>query len=63
MNHITKITDYKWVPGSDKKMMYKDDNGEWFVGPKRNIVVGKTVVLEISEGSLEDGYRHIIKFR
>jgi len=63
MKHFIKITDYKWVLGSDKEMMYQDDNGEWFVGPPHNVIVGESFAVEISNGLLEDGYRHIIKFK
>ena len=62
MKHFIKVADYKWAPGSTKKMMYKDDNGEWFVGLPHNVTIGKIVVVEISEGLEKDGYRHIIKF-
>lgn len=62
MKHVMNVTDWKWVSGSDKEMMYKDDKGEWFIGPKHNVVTGKIIVVEISEGPLRDGFRHIIKF-
>lgn len=63
MTHLMKIADFKWKSGSDKEMMYKDDRGEWFVGSPHNVVIGTTYPVEISEGALEDGYRHIIKFK
>ncbi|MBN1176758.1 MAG: hypothetical protein JXA51_03665 [Dehalococcoidales bacterium] len=64
MTYFMKIKDYKWKSGSNKEMLYRDDNDEWFVGPPHNnIAVGKTYSVEISEGTLEDGYRHIIKFK
>lgn len=63
MTHLMKITDFKWKSGSDREMMYKDDNGEWFVGSSHNVITGKTYSVEISEGTWEDGYRHIIKFK
>ena len=62
MKHFMKITDYQWVSGSDKEMKYKDDKGEWFVGSPHNVIIGETILVEISDKPLEDGYRHIIKF-
>ena len=63
MKHLLKVAHYKWVSGSQKEMMYKDNNDEWFVGSPYNVVIGETYVVEISNGVLEDGYRHIIKFK
>jgi hypothetical protein len=62
VKHTLKLTDWKWVPGSDKEMMYKDSFDEWFVGKARDVVIEETYVVEISDKILEDGYRHIIKF-
>ena len=62
MKHILKLADWKWVSGSDKEMMYKDSLDEWFVGKARDVVIGDTYVVEISDKPLKDGYRHIIKF-
>ncbi len=62
MKYFLKVTDWKWVPGSDKEMMYKDDKDEWFVGPPSNVVIGKLIVVEITDKPLSDGYHHIVKF-
>ena len=62
MKHFLKVTDWKWVSGSDKEMMYKDDKDEWFVGAPRNVAIRTLIVVEISDKPLKDGYRHIIKF-
>jgi len=63
MTHIMKLKEWKWKQGSNREMMYQDSNYEWFVGPPYDVVIGQTYVVEISNGVLEDGYRHIIKFR
>jgi len=63
MKHFLKLTDWKWVEGSQTEMMYQDNNVEWFVGKPRSVVIGQTYVVEISEGkAMSDGYRHIVKF-
>ena len=63
MKHIMRLIDCKYITGSNRFMMYKDSNNEWFVGPAYNLDIGKTYVVEISDGVLEDGYRHIIEFK
>ncbi len=63
MTHLMKIKDYEEKSGSSKEMLYQDDKGEWFVGQPHNVVIGKIYPVEISEGTLKDGYRHIIKFK
>jgi len=62
MKKVLILTDWKWVPGSTKEMMYKDDKGNWFVGKASNATIGKTYIVELSEGQSADGYYHIIKF-
>ena len=65
MKHFLKIAEWKWVPGSQREMMYKDGRtDEWFVGPASNRGTSdKICVVEIGEGIEKDGYRHIIKFK
>lgn len=63
MTHLMKIKDWMWKQGSNKEMLYQDDSNEWFVGSKHEVVKGNVYPVEISEGILRDGYRHIIKFK
>ena len=63
MKYALKIAEWKWVPGRQREMMYKDDNtDEWFVGPRHSVIVDNTYVVEIGEGIGKDGYRIITKF-
>ena len=43
-------------------MIYRDEKGEAFFGPAREIVAGKTYMVEISSKMPEDGHYEIIKF-
>lgn len=63
MTYLMKIQNYKWKSGSSKEMLYQDDNGEWFIGPRHDVVIGEIYPVEISDRTLKDGYRHIIKFK
>ena len=62
MKHFLKITHWEWVPGSQKEMIYKDDKGKLYIGPRHDVVDEKVYVVEISDGPLEGGYRRIVKF-
>ena len=63
MKYALTIADWKWVPGRQREMMYKDDQtDEWFIGPRYSVIVDNTYAVEIGEGIEKDGYRHIIKF-
>jgi hypothetical protein len=62
VKHVLKLTDWKWVSGIEKEMMYKDSLDEWFVGARHDVGIGNTYIVEISDTPLRDGYRHIVKF-
>ncbi len=57
-----KIADWEWEGSNNKQMKYKDERGEWFIGPPREVVLGQLVMVEITDKPEGDGYRHIIKF-
>ena len=61
MKHFIKIKDYDWVPGSQKKMIYEDEDGKRFMGPAFNVITGETIIVEASNRPI-DGYYQIIKF-
>lgn len=42
-------------------MIHKDKQGILFLGPPIESVQGETIIVEASEGPMEDGYYHIIK--
>ena len=63
MNYFLKIAELKFSPSNIREVMYKDGTtDEWFIGPKHNITIGDTCIVEISERKGKDGYRHIISF-
>lgn len=59
MKHFLKIKNSEWFPGSTKKMIYEDEDGELFLGPPINHVIGETIIVEISNGPIEGYYRII----
>ena len=60
---IIKIADWKYWRGSQTWLMFKDDStGEWFVGPKYDVIIGKTYLVELSGGLNKDDCRLISKF-
>ena len=61
MTHFIKVTAYKRNPGGEREMLYQDNNAEWFIGPRHNVIIGTTYVVEITDVT-KDGYRQIDKF-
>jgi hypothetical protein len=62
MADFIKINDWKCKPGSNKEMLYESDSFEWLVGSNHEVIKGNIYQVEITEETLADGYRHIIKF-
>ena len=60
MKHFVKVKDYRWFPGSTKKMIYEDEDGKLFLGPPFNTMLGEILLVEASDRPI-DGYYHIIK--
>jgi hypothetical protein len=42
-------------------MIHKDEQGKLFLGPPISVAHGETIIVEVSNTPLEDGYYHIIK--
>ena len=61
MKFFLEIQESKWLPGSNKKMIYVDKHGRNFLGPPISATKEEIVVVEASDGLMEDGYYHIIK--
>jgi hypothetical protein len=62
MKFFLKVADYYWKPGSQKRMIYKDEKGMLFDGPPRDVIVGETYVVEVSSKLPDERYYYIIKF-
>jgi hypothetical protein len=43
-------------------MIYKNDLGEVFFGPTREVITGNTYLVEVTSKLPEDGHYEIIKF-
>lgn len=61
MKYFVKIEESRWIPGSNTKMIHKDEQGKLFLGPPISVAHGETIIVEASNIPLEDGYYHIIK--
>ena len=61
MKYFIKIEESFWVPGSNTKMIHKDEQGKLFLGSPISFAHGETIMVEASDTPLEDGYYHIIK--
>ena len=61
MKYFIKIIESRWVPGSNTKMIHKDEQGRLFLGPPISNTNDVIVVVEASNSPLEDGYYHIVK--
>ncbi len=62
MKKVLKVTDYYKKSGSQKRMVYVNDNGDLFEGPEYDVVVGYTYIVEVGIKKFEDRYYNIIKF-
>ena len=61
MKYFIKLKNYEWAPGSQKKMIYEDEDGKRFMGPASNCMVGETLIIEASNHPI-DGFYQIIRF-
>ena len=62
MKKLLKVKDYYANPRDRNRMIYVNDSGERYDGPKYNVVAGYTYVVEVGVKKFEDRYYHIIKF-
>jgi len=60
MKHFLNIVKSRWLPGN-KEMIHEDKSGKQYIGPPITHSQGETVIVEASDGLLEDGYYHIVK--
>ena len=57
-----KVADYYSKPGSQKRMIYVNENGDLFDGPEHGVIIGYTYIVEVSSKLPEDKYYYIMKF-
>lgn len=61
MKHFIALKNSRWYPGSQKKMIYTAENGNEYIGPPLNMIVGHLYCIEASDGEIGGSYE-IIKF-
>jgi hypothetical protein len=62
MKYFLKVADCISKPNSHNEMIYKNDLGEVFFGPTREVITGNTYLVEVTSKLPEDGHYEIIKF-
>jgi hypothetical protein len=60
MRYQLKLVNCQWEMGNHEQMLYTDDRGELFIGPAKDVRIGKTYEVEVDEKLLGTCYRHII---
>jgi len=61
MKAFLKIKRSELVPKSNNKMIHEDEDGKLFLGPPISYMAGETIIAEISNRPMTDGYYHIIQ--
>ena len=61
MKAFLKIKRSEWVPKSNKKMIHEVEDGTLYLGPPISCMAGETIIAEISDGLMPDGYYHIVQ--
>jgi hypothetical protein len=61
MKEIIKFKSSRWFPGSSTRLIYTDEDGKEYIGPRIEFVVGETLIVEIGKGTSDEGYIPIIQ--
>lgn len=56
-----KIIDSRNTPGNKKEMLYKNEDGKWYLGPA-NILIGDKIIAEVSKKPDKNGNYRIIRY-
>jgi hypothetical protein len=62
MKYFLKVAEFHPKPGSQNEMYYTDDKGELFIGPAKNIIIGKIYQVEATTKRLGGSYHRIISW-
>ena len=60
MKYLLKVAEFRMKPGSQDELYYTDDKGELFIGPKKDVIIGKTYPVEVDPKSVGGHYYRII---
>lgn len=60
MRCIIKIKESRWVDARRAEMIYRNDDGRFFIGPPLNNANAKAIAVEIGDGVPKDGYLRIL---
>ncbi len=63
MKYLLKVAEFHMKPGSQDEMYYTDDKGELLIGPKKDVIIGKTYQVEVHPKRLGNYYYRIISWR
>ena len=59
MKYILRVAEYHSKSGSQSELLYTDDKDELFIGPAKDVVIGKPYKVRVGEKHLESCYRYI----
>jgi len=62
MKYLLKVAKFHPKPGSQDEMYYIDDKGELFIGPAKNVAIGKIYQVEASTKRIGGSYHRIISW-
>ena len=62
MKYLLKVAEFHMKPGSQDEMYYTDDKGELLIGPKKDVIIGKTYQAEVRPKRLGNYYYRIISW-
>ena len=62
MKYLLRIAEFRMKPGSQDEMYYTDYKGELFIGPKKDVIIGKTYPVEVDPKRVGSHYYRIISW-
>jgi hypothetical protein len=62
MKYLLKVAEFHPKPGSQNEMYYTDEKGELFIGPAKNVAIGKIYQVEASTKRIGGSYHRIISW-
>jgi hypothetical protein len=62
MKYLLRVKEFHLKSGSQEEMYYTDDKDELFIGPIKNVSIGKSYKVEIRTKRLGGAYHRIISW-
>jgi hypothetical protein len=62
MKYLLKVVEFHPKPGSQEEMYYTDHKDELFIGPAKDVIIGKNYLVEARTKRLGGTYHRIISW-